>query len=931
MKHLIFIAPSSGIDRLVEDFTGDEAESVLNHWTALWHPMLIDWGQTVPSCRSSLESPEQFGPAVVSVSSAVTALDEPSQRWRKAASQGQMVGLGGEQPREQLAHDALVRLGVSWPDELSPELVQDFFALGYWHLQIETLTQRMHYTSSIDESKFRGQLVAAAQAAIQGDDSTAQEKLQQCFEALAEVRDQYYPVDVFLLHIVLVTEVCTPESTQREFEWPTNANLMITTAELRERVEANCPSLDVLRANLKEQRLGLVGADDDGREFPFLDREEQLASLLSAAEYYQATLHHTPRVFGRYHLALSARMPGILRMAGYDAVLHWAMDASRFPRTAQSRFSWKGCDGNSIDALGGLPLDAASPELFLRLSTRLSKSMESDYVATICLVNWAGHGSIWLDDLRRGAKYSRALGEFTLLDDYFKRTDAFGQSEQFSHDDYAPVTNSANSSVEPSLCESVEHWKARVGKMATNHLTALANLLGTTASDEHDGLEDATRRLADSLVGDSLQSKLGTLILNPFSFPRRVNVQLDHPLALDNAVDSAVDSLYAFENSAQGASAVVDVPPAGYVWLPDASGNTSGHGASGESHGGIVRHTANTKQHLVDGLTIRNEFLELSIDPATGGIRSARDFATRGNCLSQRAYAYARLDGFSSPDDGFVARAQSVLVTRNTSLVGEITASGRFVDGDDRELARFVQTTRLWRGSRVVELVFQVDPPDGSGESATNLHVASRIAWLNPTAKLAGGDVMAKVPIPKRRPIRAPLYLEIDDAMNRIAVLAGGLERHRRVGPRMLETWLEDGHGGDGGGLPTELGIGINLKQPLHDALGRCIPVTQRSECGCPSEPSGWLFSLSSRCATVTSWQAEWEPDGDAERVVGFRLRVLESNGIGGTVRLSCFHPLSRARKIRLGGKSFDQCDIKDGVCHLRLTAHEWTEVECRW
>src|SRR6476620_10306788 len=64
----------------------------------------------------------------------------------------------------------------------------------------------MRYSSNLDVAYFQSQVVAAANAAISGDEALAKEKLSACFSVLAEERDHYYPVDAYVLDIRLLAD-----------------------------------------------------------------------------------------------------------------------------------------------------------------------------------------------------------------------------------------------------------------------------------------------------------------------------------------------------------------------------------------------------------------------------------------------------------------------------------------------------------------------------------------------------------------------------------------------------------------------------------------------------------------------------------------------------------------------------------------------------
>ena len=178
----------------------------------------------------------------------------------------------------------------------------------------------------------------------------------------------------------------------------------------------------------------------------------------------------------------------------------------------------------------------------------------------------------------------------------------------------------------------------------------------------------------------------------------------------------------------------------------------------------------------------------------------------------------------------------------------------------------------------------------------------------------------------KGKRFEAPLYIEIDNAGIRTTVLTGGLPFHRRYGLRMLDTLLiVSGERC----RKFQFGIGLDLKNPLHEALQLITPppaVAQTAAAPRPSN-SGWLFHVDARNVTATHWEVVLE----AARPVGFRVRLLETQGRQANVGLQCFRTVTAARKRNFQGDTLSECPIDRGTIQLQLTSHEWAEVEARW
>ena len=89
-----------------------------------------------------------------------------------------------------------------------------------------------------------------------------------------------------------------------------------------------------------------------------------------------------------------------------------------------------------IDALCKIPLDANRADSFLLLPEKLGNAMEMDHPATMVFAHWPGHVCPWYDDLRRIFSYSKVLGSFCTLEEYFQEAAATGQRVKFNADQY---------------------------------------------------------------------------------------------------------------------------------------------------------------------------------------------------------------------------------------------------------------------------------------------------------------------------------------------------------------------------------------------------------------------------------------------------------------------------------------------------------------
>ncbi|MEX2025883.1 MAG: hypothetical protein WEH44_01260, partial [Pirellulaceae bacterium] len=397
-------------------------------------------------------------------------------------------------------------------------------------------------------------------------------------------------------------------------------------------------------AALAEDRVGLIGGEEREERLPLLSQESILANLRRGLSQYESLVGQRPEVYGRWRFGLTPTLPGILQQLGFRGALHACFEEGAVPSGTQLKIRWEGLDGTALDAIARPPLDASKPQTFLSLATKLGESMDSDHVATLCLAHWPGQASEWLGDLRRIASYSKALGKFVTIEKYFGETDLPGHLDRFEADRYrSPYLKQAViRKQDDPLSTTVRYWQSQYRQRAEQTMRTLGTLVsgrvqgsGFRVQDTPNSalitpqaesppdsdasstsVDSAAAAWADTLAGGK-RNPPGTLILNPCSFVRRVGVELP----ADAAVPDAGKPVYAAETAGQRKLAVVDLPPAGFVWL--GGGGTTGS----RDRKGLL---------LVEDNSLRNEFFEAIINPTTGALAAIHEYQARGNRLSQQ-------------------------------------------------------------------------------------------------------------------------------------------------------------------------------------------------------------------------------------------------------------------------------------------------------
>ncbi|MHB8864828.1 MAG: hypothetical protein ACYC6N_20670 [Pirellulaceae bacterium] len=931
---LCILLPCHSLEDFPLHYEGEEAAGILAAWTALWHPALLAAAGSGPKWRRGNSPPSVLEGRLI-LAPSVSLHEIPADFAARAATEG-AVYIPGDLPREKILEQALGRT-IAPTVLLDDDVAADFLALGYAYLQIELLTRQMRYSTNLDETRFFQQVVAGARAAVAGNSTEAKAQLVACFNLLAQERDHYYAVDAYMLDLVLVESHTIGSSLVEQLaaEIPLN---VVLTGQLLQVIDERAPeSLAALRRGLDEGRVGLMGGEASESRSPLNACETVLEGFHRGLALFDACLAARPRVHARRRFGVSVLYPQLLQRLGYLGALHTVLGEGRYPEGSQVKIRWQGPDHSALDTIGRLPLDAARPETFLKLASKLGETMDMDHVATLCLAHWPGQVSPWYHDLRRIARYGAILGKFVTVDQYFRDTDYPGTSERFKADQYqSPYLNQAVSRQQHDpISTSVRYWRRQASRYAAHTLETLIALVGQRPLPSHAGermmgepdtnddvghetdrqqavqasLDDQLGKAAEWVRAGEGPPVEGYVVFNPSSVVRRVGLDLPR---LSRAPEVA-RPVYAAATEGAHRYVVADIPAMGYAWI------------QGAAAAPVARRSLPL---LADGLRLCNEYFEAHVNPTTGALQSLREFEKRGNRLSQQlAFRMPRsVPGRQGPCATYsVMAAETVEVTVATSVVGEIMSAGRLLNQRGESLATFRQRLRVWRGSRVLQMSIELQPLAHPGDDPWDSYYACRFAWADETAALWRGAPELRERAEAKR-FEAPLYVEIDDGNGNVVLLTGGLPFHRRTDARMLDSLLLVR-----GERATQfdIGIGLDVKYPWHEATAFLTPplILPRTAAAPGGPAHGWLFHVDRRNLAATSWT----PLIEAGEVSGFRVRLLETAGRTVHARLSAFRSIGTAHKMDFAGQSQGACSVRDGAIELDVGAHEWVELEARW
>ena len=250
-------------------------------------------------------------------------------------------------------------------------------------------------------------------------------------------------------------------------------------------------------------------------------------------------------------------------------------------------------------------------------------------------------------------------------------------------------------------------------------------------------------------------------------------------------------------------------------------------------------------------------------------------------------------------------------ITRNDELIGEITSTGRLLNGKGKLLARFTQRTRVARGLQLVLVDVELDPQQVPEGNAWQSYFASRLAWMDEALTVRRGTEWGARET-ERETIESPEWVEIDDVAGKITCFAFGLPFHRRPAPNWLDTLLlvagEERR-------RFQFALGLDAVFPSQTAAGL---LTAGQPClaempGAANSPQGWFLHIGAKNTLLT--HAEPLPAPAA----GVRLRLLETEGRDTRTNLAAFRPFRSASITDFRGNPIEVLSVVDGRVELDI------------
>jgi hypothetical protein len=445
-ERAIVFLPCHTLDDFPTWLAEAEADDLLSAWTAAWHPWLIA-AVGGPPRWASIDLPIPAGPLLGIVPA--TWDDRFAAQFDASCTTGSCF-VRRTTGVEAILQAAAGRLGA--PDGPLPgsDQAADFQALGLAILLAELLARRMRSTTDLDSAGVADAVVAAARAAVDGRAADVATALQECFDALSVVRARFYPVDSYVVDLVLLAPTTGRESLARGIDSPVPL-AVLASGDTVERLAAQDPAAAAgLRGAVATGRVAACGGRDADRPLDDSLPEELLASFQRGRAAWLATAGVAPTAFGRISGGGSTLLPQLLAGLGYESGLWTLFDGGRLPDVGGGMIRFESA-GAAVELLASTPLDARSARTVLGLPEALGEAMDRDHVAALLFAHYAGTASRWHGLIRRIARSTNLLGTFVTPQELVRRTPGTGTLVSLEPDAFPPALPQAGAAAGDDL------------------------------------------------------------------------------------------------------------------------------------------------------------------------------------------------------------------------------------------------------------------------------------------------------------------------------------------------------------------------------------------------------------------------------------------------------------------------------------------------
>lgn len=857
-----------------------DAAALLEAYQSLWHPSFIQYAERPPECVHEEDDFSLDGSFVTVLKPHWDQMNDASRARLKSQASELAIRSGPSEP--------LTSHSIPVPAD---DLASDFHALGGAYLCMQVLFRCMEQELSVDSWLLLSSAKEAEAAMRSGDFEAARHRLREGFDLLLGARQSLYPATISWVDLAIFHSSCQANQFRPDRHSP--LNVIMTASEMKSLSDSQPDVMNTLRQSVANGEIEVLGGLYDAVPMLHLGMESRLNQFDRSSVEYRRLLDRDVESFGSRTLGLTPDLPQLLMKYRYRYGLHDCFDGSRRPHFHDPMIHWTAPDGSVLESVSRSSVHAGAEKNAFAVFDRLAKTLMNDRAATIVLAHWINEGAAWYHLLRRIHSFAPVFGKWERLSDYFLYAGIPDRPVQSRLDEYQTVLS--RDALPASITQAVIHFEQQGIRecAATAHVLALFSKPDRAVSTSQDiqnsmPVDDAFDAWAKALTRGGT-SENGFLLLNAGSFPQRATVSIPGYI-------SRSPEVHALQHRDGTTTAVVDVASSGYVWLAAAANPPA---ASSED-----------PPLLATGKRLRNELVELEIDSKAGGLRG----------IWRVRSGYSRLGQQLVYGDHSRMICKSLTISENGPAAATIETRGDISAGEKSHvIAHYVQRFRLSFGRPEVELEIELSPIASPGDEPLEHLFACRWAWPDEkaTISLSSGLTMLTQ---RGANWETPGIIEWRERHLLTRVVTRGLPLHRRVAPRMADTFLPVSPGAT---CKVAMTIALDMTYPFSTLYEHFMPVRVLPVHARPSgEAAGWLVQQSSSTVVRCGMHAV---DHDPLRV---RFRFVETAGKSRKVELKFLRRPVSARLTNFRDQLIFELRVESDTVSIDFSAYEMLQVE---
>lgn len=411
-----------------------EADDLLAAWTAAWHPALVAAVGAAPQW-ASVDLPVQQGPLLGIVPA---TWDD-----RFAAQFDAVCTVGSSFVRRTAGVDAIERaaadrLGLPAGPLAGAKWADDFRAVGLAALLAGLLARRMRSHVDLESTGFFTAVVAAARAVVAGRDDEGDAALREAFDALSATRARYYPVDSYVIDLVLVAAATRGAALVAAMDSPVPLAVVASGESITKVASAHPDAIAAIRAAVDAGRVELCSGPAADTPLDLATPESALNAFTRGREAFCTLFNAPPASFARVAGGAIPQLPQLLAGSGIEGGIWTLFDGSPLPDVGGGMIRWQ-AGGAVIDLLAAAPLDARSARTVLAVHETLGNALDREHVAAVLFAHHAGTASRWHALVRRIGRWTNLLGTFVTPRELVRRTAGAGTTVSLEPDAFPPT------------------------------------------------------------------------------------------------------------------------------------------------------------------------------------------------------------------------------------------------------------------------------------------------------------------------------------------------------------------------------------------------------------------------------------------------------------------------------------------------------------